>query len=176
MVREALARRRPGARRRLLVSNLPYSSGSVVLAAEARSGSPPDLSVVMVQKEVAERLAAETGSPAYGPLAVLHALRGEVRVVREVTGGVFVPGTKVASAIVELRRRPADRGDILVADRASRACFLHRRKTVRRALLLADHSVRAVDDALAAAEIDPAIRPERLSPQSFVELGRSLYV
>jgi 16S rRNA (adenine1518-N6/adenine1519-N6)-dimethyltransferase len=174
-VEDALARRRPDARRRLLVSNLPYSAGTPVLAAEARSETPPDRTVVMVQREVALRMAGAPGTPDYGPLAVLHALRGRVRILREVGGRVFVPPTEVRSAVVEVVPHPVERDALIAGDRAARECFLHRRKTTRRALTLAGHCAERVEGALKDAGADPARRPERLDPEQFVAIGLALY-
>jgi 16S rRNA (adenine1518-N6/adenine1519-N6)-dimethyltransferase len=171
-VAAALAGR--GARGWRMVSNLPYSVSSPLLAAVARAVEPPDSVLVMVQREVALRMAGAPGTPDYGPLAVLRALRGHVRILREVGGRVFVPPPPVRSAIVEFTPGPASRDEILAGDRAARAAFLHRRKTIRRALVAAGHAAEAVESALSALAIDPRDRPEVLLPEQFVAIGERL--
>lgn len=174
-LRAALDEERARARRYLLVSNLPYSISTPLLAAVAGDAAPPERIVVMVQKEVGERMTGRPGTGEYGPLAVLLALRGEARILREVGGRVFSPPAPVRSAVVEVVRRPVERADLVAGDRAARAAFLHRRKTVRRALLAAGFPGEAVETAIEAAGADPQFRPEVLSPEQFVSIGRVLW-
>jgi 16S rRNA (adenine1518-N6/adenine1519-N6)-dimethyltransferase len=157
-----------------VVSNLPYSSASPFLAALARRDPPPDRITVMVQREVAARMAAAPGNRDYGPLAVLLALRGDVRILREVTGRVFVPPAAVRSAVVQVLPRPVDREWFLGGGRLAREAFLHRRKTLRRALTAAGYATPLVAEALADLGLDPGARPEAVDPESFAGLAERL--
>lgn len=174
-LRAALEEERGGADRFLVVANLPYAISTPLLAALAGDEGAPERIVVMVQREVGERMTGRPGTGEYGPLAVLFALRGQARRLREVGGRVFCPPAPVRSAVVEVERRPVERADLVAGDRAARATFRHRRKTVRRALLAGGFAEEAVVRALSEAGADPADRPEVLSPEQFVSIGRALW-
>jgi 16S rRNA (adenine1518-N6/adenine1519-N6)-dimethyltransferase len=132
--------------------------------------------VAMVQREVAERLAAAPGSKTYGATSVLAQLACEVRVERRVPASVFHPAPRVESAIVVLRRTgPPAPGAITDLVHAA---FAHRRKALAGSLALAPGAEPDVRDRARAAldrmghPVDA--RAERLSPQDFVELARLL--
>lgn len=173
-VREALAGRRAGAGRFLVVSNLPYGVATPLFAALARDEDAPERVVAMVQREVALRMVGRPGGPDYGPLAVLLGLRGRVRLLREVGGRVFVPPAAVRSAVVEFVPAPGPCGDAVAADRLAREAFLHRRKSLRRALLTRGRDPEAVDRALAAAGLTGEERPEVVAPEQFVSMARGM--
>jgi 16S rRNA (adenine1518-N6/adenine1519-N6)-dimethyltransferase len=118
-----------------VVANLPYSVAATVILrtieqlAEARSW------VVMVQREVGERLAAGPGERAYGAVSVLAQLACEVRVLRRVSRRVFRPVPNVDSVLLGLRRRAPAAEPALAA--LVRASFAHRRKPLASSLALA---------------------------------------
>jgi 16S rRNA (adenine1518-N6/adenine1519-N6)-dimethyltransferase len=174
-VREALRAERERAARFLLVANLPYGISTPLLAAMAVDPEAPERVVVMVQKEVALRMAGRPGCGDYGPLAVLLALRGVVRVLRDVGGKVFYPHAPVRSAVVEVERRPVDPGRLAAGNRAARAAFRHRRKSLRRTLELAGFGPEAVEAALERAGAAAQDRPEVITPQQFVLIGEALF-
>jgi len=133
--------------------------------------------VLLVQREVAERLAAPPGSRVYGLLSVLVQRHLEARTARVVSPGAFLPPPKVHSAVVVLTARAAaldgDADAALVA--AARAAFQARRKTLRAGLANALRAPPAeVEAALVAAGIDPAARAETLGVDAFARLGASL--
>ena len=130
----------------------------------------PDASVC----EVAERMAGRVGTSDYGPLAVLLALRGEVRILREVGGQVFVPRPPVKSAIVLLERRPDPAPGAEIGTLTARRAFLHRRKSIRKSLVSVGYDAGAVTSALAECGIEPSARPETIPPETWVELGTRL--
>ena len=158
-----------------VVANLPYSAATPFLAALARLPDPPAGALVMVQAEVARRLAAAPGEKDYGPLAVLMALRGEVSVVREIGGRVFVPPVKVRSALVSIAFRKDGLERALLGERTARSAFLHRRKALRRSLLSAGHPEERVARAIERAGADPTARPETLPLSMFVAMGEVLF-
>ena len=139
--------------------------------------------VVMVQREVGERLAAAPGSAAYGAPSVLAQLACEVKVLRPVSRTVFRPVPRVDSVLVGLRRRgPGSGSDGL--DPAVRAlvhdAFAHRRKALPGSLALASGAPPGVRERARSALVDmghpPDERAERLAPAEFTELAARLAV
>jgi 16S rRNA (adenine1518-N6/adenine1519-N6)-dimethyltransferase len=159
-----------------VVANLPYSIAATAIL-RTIDELPGVLSwVVMVQREVGERLAAAPGTAAYGIPSVLAQLACEVKVLRAVGRTVFRPVPNVDSVLVGLRRRGAG------ADPQLRAlvhqAFAHRRKPLAGSLALAPAASRDVRDRARAALEGlghPADeRAERLSAEEFRELARRL--
>ena len=159
-----------------VVANLPYSVAATALLRTIDELPGLESWVVMVQREVGERLAAEPGSSAYGAPSVLAQLACQVRVLRRVSRTVFRPAPRVDSVLVGLRRigpaaEPALRGLV-------HAAFAHRRKALAGSLALAPGaSVGARERARAALEEmghPPDERAERLSPEEFRQLAEKL--
>ncbi|MGI8462607.1 MAG: 16S rRNA (adenine(1518)-N(6)/adenine(1519)-N(6))-dimethyltransferase RsmA [Solirubrobacterales bacterium] len=159
-----------------VVSNLPYSVATPLLLRMIETLPSVASWTVMVQFEIAERLAAAPSTRAYGSPSVVAQLACEVEVVRKVDPAVFVPRPRVASAILRMRRRgPAasERLRDLV-----RAGFAHRRKSLARSLDLAGEP-NGVDreralDALRAAGLREDARAESLSPEDFARFAAKL--
>ncbi len=151
----------------VLVANLPYNVGTPLLLDLLKRVPAITRFVVMVQREVAERLAAAPGSKVYGLPSVVARLRGEVRLAFAVRPEVFVPAPDVDSAVVVVERRPPP-AEVDVAERLAAAAFGQRRKMLRRSLtgVLADPEA-----TLVAAGIDPTARPETLAAEDFVSLA-----
>jgi len=126
----------------------------------------------MVQKEVAERLAAAPGTPDYGALTASVAYYGQAERLLSVSAGCFYPEPDVDSAVVQLVPRPSLSAPRAAYVRAVRALFAQRRKTVlnnlRREYAL---GAEAAQDLLTRAGIDPRARAETLSPQDFSRLA-----
>ena len=139
----------------VLVANLPYNIATP-LVADLLDGVPQiDRMLVMVQREVGERLAAGVGDEQYGAVSVKVAYWADAKVVGKVPPTVFIPQPKVESALVSIVRRavPAPEVDFALV----RAGFGQRRKMLRRALS------GVVDDAaFACAGIRPESRAEEL--------------
>ncbi|MGI8862877.1 MAG: 16S rRNA (adenine(1518)-N(6)/adenine(1519)-N(6))-dimethyltransferase RsmA [Solirubrobacteraceae bacterium] len=161
-----------------VVANLPYSIAATAILRTIEQLPEVRSWVVMVQREVGERLAAQPGTSAYGIPSVLAQLACEVRVLRPVARTVFRPVPNVDSVLVGLRRTAS------AADPAVRSlvhdAFAHRRKALARSLALArrdspEPNVR--DRARVALQQmgHPADeRAERLSPAEFSELASRL--
>jgi 16S rRNA (adenine1518-N6/adenine1519-N6)-dimethyltransferase len=164
-----------------VVSNLPYSAGSRILAKIAMLESPPRSVTVTVQREVGERMAAGPGSPAYGLLGVWMQSVYEVKRVRTVGRGCFWPAPEVESAIVRLRLRtplpgsPEERG---VFFDLTKRVFAHRRKQMGAILNRLGPRLlfrgTAARDLLERGGIPPAARPEDLSVGAFLSLARAV--
>jgi 16S rRNA (adenine1518-N6/adenine1519-N6)-dimethyltransferase len=145
-----------------LVANLPYNVATPLVLRFLAEAPAVGRLLVMVQKEVAERLAAAPGDPAYGAVSVKVAYRAVATLVGAVPPTVFVPRPNVASALVALVRRPAPAVDPaqVPADRLFalvEAGFAHRRKMLRRAL-----AGVVGPEAFARAGVAPTARAEEL--------------
>lgn len=154
-----------------LVANLPYNVATP-LVADLLDGVPAITSMlVMVQREVGERLAAAAGDDAYGAVSVKVAYWAEAKVVGKVPPTVFVPQPKVESALVRIDRRPTPAVDPAVVgpDRlfeVVRAGFAHRRKMLRGAL-----AGVVAPEAFAAAGVRPESRAEELDVAAWGRLA-----
>ena len=156
-----------------LVANLPYNvSVPVVLSMLQRFPSIEKV-LVMVQLEVAERLAAGPGSKVYGVPSVKAAWYADVRLADKVGRNVFWPAPNVDSGLVSMVRREPPRTDVPAAQvfACVDAAFAQRRKTLRAALAGWAGSPAAADEALVRAGIDPTLRGERLSVHDFAALA-----
>jgi 16S rRNA (adenine1518-N6/adenine1519-N6)-dimethyltransferase len=161
-----------------VVANLPYGVASTVLLKSIAELPAATLWVAMVQREVAERLAAGPGGRSYGATSVLVQLACEVRLLRRVPASVFHPEPNVESALVLLRRRgPAPRRAIVDLVHAG---FAHRRKALAGSLALAPgapSSVRArTREALERLGHPPDARAERLRPEDWPRLAELIDV
>lgn len=157
-----------------VAGNLPYAVTGAIFRRLVEQRAHVARAVLMVQREVRDRLLAESGTKAYGALTVFTRAAFDVRGVCIVPAGAFHPAPKVDSAVVELvpRSAPVDATDASFA-RTVRAAFEARRKTLRNALLRSA-DVAAVDVALAAAGIDGKRRGETLSVEEFARLAAAL--
>jgi 16S rRNA (adenine1518-N6/adenine1519-N6)-dimethyltransferase len=159
-----------------LCANLPYGvATSVVLDVLATAPMVRRL-VVMVQREVADRLAARPGDPAYGIPSVRVAYRATATLVRRVPPEVFWPRPAVASAIVRLDRlaQPAVIVDEAKLWRVVDAGFGHRRKTMRNALRSLGLAPQDADMLLRSCGVDPSTRAERLGVPEFAAIAEAL--
>ncbi len=158
------------------VSNLPYNVGTHIVADMVRRPGTFRQLVVMLQREVADRICAEPGGKVYGSLSVELQARARCELLLRVKPGSFHPPPKVDSAVIrlELQRHPACEGlDLEALDRVARAAFAQRRKTLRRSL----GSVYGKERALAVLEavgIPSGHRPEVVPVEGFAALTRAL--
>ncbi len=156
----------------VLVANLPYNISVPVLLTLLERFPALEHGLVLVQAEVAERLAAEPGSPAYGVPSVKAAWYAEVRRAGPISRQVFWPVPRVDSSLVSFRRRPspdlAARKDVFaVID----AAFASRRKGLRAALSGWAGGAAAAETILRAVDIDPLTRGERLGVEDFTRIA-----
>ncbi|MGA9875694.1 MAG: 16S rRNA (adenine(1518)-N(6)/adenine(1519)-N(6))-dimethyltransferase RsmA [Solirubrobacteraceae bacterium] len=157
-----------------MVANLPYGIAAGVVLRTIEELESVGMWVVMVQREVGERLAAGPGSGAYGISSVLAQLAGEVRIVRAIPRTVFRPVPNVDSVLVKIvRGGPAASSKVR---RLVGAAFAHRRKALARSLVLAgsQHTRERIRAALVELGHPADVRAERLSPPEFVALAEAL--
>lgn len=170
----------PGPNRRFrVVGNLPYNISSPILFTLLELGATTrgvGDALLMLQKEVADRLVAKVGTGDYGVLTVLTALNADVTRVLSLPPGAFRPPPNVHSAVVKLTFRPpaVDVGDPSAFVRMVRTTFTQRRKTLGNALkTFASEGSVSADRALHAAGIDPKRRPETLELAEFAALAQA---
>jgi 16S rRNA (adenine1518-N6/adenine1519-N6)-dimethyltransferase len=160
-----------------VVGNLPYHLTSPILFSLLDQVEHVSLAVFLVQREVAERLAAEPGTHAWGILSVLLQREAEVSIERIVPPGAFLPPPKVDSAVLCAVFRPpaAAIADPVRFRRLVKAGFGQRRKTLGNALKAARVvEAGALARALEAAAIDPGRRAETLAVAEWAALDRAL--
>ena len=158
-----------------LVANLPYNVSVPVLLTMLERFACIGRALVMVQAEVADRLAAGPGEAAYGIPSVKAAWYAEVRRVGSVPRTVFWPVPNVESGLVLLVRRPPPAPARLRAEvfACIDAGFAQRRKTLRSALAVWAGSRQEAERRCLAAGVDPGVRGERLGIEAFVAIATS---
>jgi 16S rRNA (adenine1518-N6/adenine1519-N6)-dimethyltransferase len=169
------------AKKRIKVAgNLPYNISSPILFWILKNRDFISRAIVMVQKEVALRIAAKPGGKDYGTLSVRTQAYASARRLFDVSPGNFIPPPEVTSSVVEIdfaggaSKKPVD--DIAF-EAVVRAAFGKRRKTLRNALLgsrLSGLSAEKLDAALLRAGIDGKRRPETLTVDEFIGLAGDL--
>ena len=166
----------PGPAPTALVANLPYNVSVPVLLHLLALLPSLEHGLVMVQAEVADRLAAPPGSKVYGGPSVKAAWFADVRRAGSVSRSVFWPAPNVDSGLVAWKRREppstqVSRQDVFaVVD----AAFAHRRKALRRTLRELAGSAEAAEDALRRAGIDPMARGESLDVRQFTRIAEEI--
>lgn len=159
------------------VANLPYYVAAPLILRILGGEVSFERAVVLVQREVAERMAARPATPAYGAFSVAVQSRAEVEILFRVPASVFFPRPEVESAVVRLWPTPKARSHREAAALAAvvRAAFNQRRKTLQNALLGSGAWPAAeIAAALAASGIDGRRRGESLSLAEFERLAARL--
>jgi 16S rRNA (adenine1518-N6/adenine1519-N6)-dimethyltransferase len=161
----------------IVVGNLPYYITSPILMKLAENSGHLDCAVLMVQREVADRVAAQPGSRDYGLLTVMVQMHGPVEKLFTLPPGAFSPPPEVHSTV--FRWRFAPRFEELGVDRVSflgllRQVFAQKRKTLGNNLRAAGHSADLISEVLVAAGIDPRARAEALPLEGLAALWRNL--
>ena len=160
----------------LLVANLPYNVSVPVILHFLETFPTLQRVLVMVQKEVAERLAAPPGSRTYGIPSAKAAWYCDVRLAGNIGRAVFWPVPRVDSTLVLMERRAAPATDVARKDvfAVIDAAFAQRRKALRGALAGVAGSPAAAEAALRAAGFDPLTRGEQLRVEDFAAIAGHL--
>lgn len=163
-----------------VVANIPYNITGPILenllgTIDQPNPNPYDLIVLLVQKEVAQRLAAQAGSTAFGALSVRVQYLAECELIATVPARAFEPPPKVDSAIVRLRPRLVNplASDPKLLAKLVKMGFASKRKMLRNNLKATVESDR-LTDLLTQLEIDPQARAEDLSVTQWVALSNQL--
>ncbi|MDK7904976.1 16S rRNA (adenine(1518)-N(6)/adenine(1519)-N(6))-dimethyltransferase RsmA [Winkia sp. UMB0889B] len=155
-----------------IVANLPYNVAVPVLLTLLEALPTVQTVLVMVQAEVADRLAAGPGSRTYGVPSVKAAWYGDVERAGTVGRAVFWPVPNVDSALVRISRKPSPKADRKEVFALVDAAFNQRRKTLRQALKNYFGSAAKAAEALERAGIDPTRRGETLTVADFVKISQ----
>lgn len=154
-----------------LVANLPYNVATTIVLQLLDDVPAIESMLVMVQREVGERLAATPGTGAYGIPSVKLSLWATATVVARIPATVFIPQPRVESVMVRITRRDAPAVDVdhdALMDLV-RTAFGQRRKMLRRSL-----AAKVTPEQFATAGIDPSERPERLGVEQWGALTAAL--
>ena len=156
-----------------MVANLPYSIATPLLIRTIAELPSIETWLVMVQREIADRLRAEPGTREYGSPTVLVQLACEVTMVRTVDPAVFVPRPRVESALLRLSRKGPGAPEELAA--LVRLAFAHRRKSLARSLELGRAgSLQSARSALELIGKPADARAESLLPEEFARFAEAL--
>jgi 16S rRNA (adenine1518-N6/adenine1519-N6)-dimethyltransferase len=162
-----------------VVANIPYYITGKIVQMLSKAPNPPVLTVLLVQKEVAERLAAKPGSMSL--MSINSQLYNEVSLGIEVPAKFFTPPPKVDSQVVIMRRRHAplfidlDYPDYKMLFNVARAGFSERRKKLRSSLSAGLHLEKTeIDQILSKSNISPSARAQELTLEQWAELAKTL--
>lgn len=161
-----------------LIANLPYYITTPLIMHVLEGSEKVSELVIMVQKEVGERLCAAPGSKAYGAVTVMVQYAATVARAFDVGRHAFVPAPEVDSTILHLipyEKRPIQAQSDAVLRRVVKAAFSQRRKTLRNSLSSLGCDKALIKQALEAASIEDSRRAETLSVAEFVALADAFY-
>lgn len=157
-----------------VVANLPYYITTPIIMKFIEEDILPDKFVIMVQKEVAYRLAANVGSRDYGSLTVFLNYYYDIKKLFDVSRNCFTPKPNVDSAIIEmsLKRDRLDVTDIELFNKLVRDSFLYKRKTLRNNLK--GYNLEVIEKVLKKYGFDLSVRAENLELNIFLEIANEL--
>jgi 16S rRNA (adenine1518-N6/adenine1519-N6)-dimethyltransferase len=161
-----------------VVANLPYYVTTPIIAKLLNEGYNFKSLTIMIQKEVGERMAAKPNTKDYGALSILVQYYCDIKVIRKVSPGSFIPQPKVDSIVIKMDKLPAP--SVSVKDeklffRVCRESFNMRRKTLWNALKNLKINSEIIEEAFNKADIDSKRRGETLSLQEFANLTNAIY-
>ena len=162
-----------------VIGNLPYGISSQILIKLIQSRNAIERAILMFQKELAQRIAAQPGGRDYGRITAMLRYCANIRILADIKSAVFYPPPKVDSTVIETRfKSTAMYGlhDEAMLFAVIKAAFGNRRKTLKNALAASGLGIdaRSALEALQSAGIDPSRRAETLKPAEFVSLEISL--
>ena len=176
-LKELIAQNFDGRHKIKLVANLPYYITTPIVMHLLEVDVDFETIVVMMQKEVADRLAAQPGTKDYGSLSVAVQYEMDAKIAFIVPKTVFMPQPKVDSAIIALNRKD-EKPDVPVDEpffkKMVKGIFLHRRKSLWNNLQ-GPSTKEKLEHALKNAEIEKSVRAERLSISQMVRLADNLF-
>ena len=155
----------------ILIGNLPYNIATTLILNWLKYINSFKSIIVMVQKEVALRLSAEEKTKYYGRISVLIQVVADVRIKFDVAPENFFPKPKVYSSIIEIIPKKKIKFDYHKLDKFLKISFRHRRKTLKNNLSKINSNI---EEKIFKCGIDPALRPEEISPNQFIKLSEEL--
>lgn len=158
-----------------VVANLPYYITTPILMRFVESEYPPQSLSIMVQKEVAERIAASPNTAEYGAISAVIALHANVTITRIVGRNMFYPSPKVDSAVIKLDidndKYNCNKSSV---KKIIKAAFAMRRKTLINNLLLLNIERTVIEKAISELNYDVRVRGEVLGVEDFIYLSKVL--
>jgi len=163
----------------VVMGNLPYNISSQILVQLVRSREGISRAVLMFQKELAQRITAETGCKDYGRLTVMLRYCSDIKKLTNVKASLFFPKPKVDSQILELKFKKEiehKASDEQFLFKVIKSGFGNRRKTLKNALSASDLNIdpNTATMVLEKSGIDPIRRAETLTVEEFVKLSNNL--
>ena len=181
-VEKVIAEEMPGIEDIMVVANLPYYVTTPILMKLLNDRLPIRGFVVMMQKEVADRITAKPGTKAYGSLSIAIQYYVTAEIAMVVPKTVFMPQPNVDSAVIRLIKHETPPVTVIDEDflfQVTRASFAQRRKTIlnnlQNGLEGGKQNKQLILDALVASGVEPTRRGETLSIQEFGKLADELY-
>ena len=161
-----------------VVANLPYNISTPLLFRLLEEKTRITQMVLMLQKEVAERITASPGTKSYGALSVILQFFADVKILFNVSPHCFYPKPKVSSAVISII--PLQKPRIVVEDeglflKIVKGAFLYRRKQVQNALMCAGFSEESLKAAFENMKCDPKRRGETFTLDEFAGLSDTVY-
>lgn len=155
-----------------IVSNLPYNISVVLLTGWLKTIENFKSLTLMFQKEVADRILADTGTKDYGRLSVMAQLQCEVIRLFDLPPTCFVPAPKIWSSVLLFRPKKEPVAPALLAkvEMLTGLAFGQRRKMIRQSL----KGVNGISEHLAALGIEPTLRAEDLTPEQYLDIAKRL--
>ncbi len=159
-------------KKQILIANLPYNIASTLIIDWLTYLNKFKCLIIMVQKEVAERLSAKVKSKFYGRLSILIQLHANVISKFDVGAENFFPKPKVESCVLEIIPKTKKNFNYKNLDKILRIAFFQRRKTLKNNLIKYD---LMVEKKIIGCGINPSCRPQELSPLDYLKLSKALF-
>ena len=153
-----------------LIGNLPYIISTTLIINWLKYIDSFESIIVMVQKEVADRLTAKFSSKDYGRLSVLVQLHSKIKKILDIDPSKFHPKPKVFSSVIELIPKKKREFDYLKIDQTLKICFLQRRKTLRNNIKKLNISLEKIE-LIESSGIDLNLRPQDLKIENYLKLS-----
>lgn len=175
----SLVKEHAGDQKIKVVANLPYYITTPIIMRFIEEGINLDSLVIMIQKEVADRMAAKPSTKAYGSLSVAIQYYGDSKIIAKAPKGAFVPPPTVDSSVLKIKmkeKREVELIDEQLFFDVVKGSFSKRRKTILNSLsTYGEFNKEVIEKALQVSEIDPKRRGETLSIHEFANLSNKLY-
>ena len=155
----------------VLIGNLPYNVATTLILNWLRYIHSFESIVVMVQKEVASRLSAKEKTKHYGRTSVLVQVVADVKIKFDVAPENFFPKPKVHSSVIEIIPKEKIKFNYKKLDKLLKLSFMHKRKTLKNNLSKISSNI---EEKIFKCGINPALRPEEISPNQFIKLSEEL--
>ena len=155
----------------VLIGNLPYNIATTLILNWLKYIHSFKSIVVMVQKEVASRLSAKEKTKHYGRTSVLVQVVADVKIKFDVAPENFFPKPKVYSSVIEIIPKEKIKFDYKKLDKLLKLSFMHKRKTLKNNLSKISSNI---EEKIFKCGVNPALRPEEISPNQFIKLSEEL--